>query len=215
MGVLPTDTAGKFPDVGLGWGAPSSIMSTQLSFWDGGQNHPDNGAGKASIRASIARELRYLLTLNTETSRGARISPTGLAHSVGVCLIEDYQVARGKGKGTEPSGGQGMPRFVDVKLSAEDRAAFLKFITEDHDIVGMLQDLVDDGYRVGVSWSGEHQSYTVSLTGRGEGCPNQGLCMTSFAGELGKAIQLALYKHTAITGGRWLTSAESGMEDFG
>jgi hypothetical protein len=108
-----------------------------------------------------------------------------------------------------------MPRFVDVKLTAEQRAAFLVWEKREGDLVTLLQSMADDGYRVGVSWSGEQQAYTVSLTCRGEGDPNNGLCMTSFAKTLSTALWLALYKHLEVTGGRWAGEASGSSEEFG
>ena len=78
-------------------------------------------------------------------------------------------MARGAAKAAKDAAGQGMPRFVDVKLTAEERAGFSTWVRPVGDLVDLLQSLADDGYRVGVSWSGEQQAYTVSLTGRADG----------------------------------------------
>lgn len=170
-------------------------MSEQYRLWRDGSVYPEYGAGRQSIRASIGREMRYLLTISYDASRPGRIRPAGIAHSLGVCLIEDWNMARGKGQSKGASAGSAMPAFVDIKLSREDRAAFLEWYSPDADQVGLLQQFTDDGYRVGVSWSGEHQSYTVSVTCRDADSPNNGLCVTSFARLLPQAIALAWFKH--------------------
>lgn len=190
-------------------------MSGQLELWRNGQPNPENGVGRRKIRESIAREMRYLLTSDDRASGAYRITPAGLAHSMGVCLIEDSNMARGATKTGKGGSEQGLPRFVDVKLTAEDRLDFLRWEQRTDDVVGLLQALSDDGYRVGCSWSGEQQAYTVSLTGRGEGNPNKGLCMTSFAKTLENAMWLALFKHHVITRGAWMDSAYGGSEEFG
>lgn len=190
-------------------------MSEQLRLWDNRANLPEYGEGEQNLRAMLAREMRYLLAISTNTSGRGRIAPAGVVHSLGVCLVEDGNMARGAKKLRDESKNVGMPRFVDVKLTAEQRGDFLDWPERKGDLVVLLQDLADDGYRVGVSWSGEHQSYTVSLTGRADDSPNKGLCMTSFAGKLDVAIWLALFKHRVVTRGRWIESALNEEEDFG
>lgn len=190
-------------------------MSGQLKLWDDGGDGPLNGSGAQNPRASIGREIRYLLAISTGTSRLGRLSPAGLAHSLGVALIEDFNMSRGKGK----SAGQGstatMPRFVDVKLDQESRSAFEKWSAETQDCVYFLQKFADSGYRVGVTWSGEHQTYTVSATCRDEESPNNGLCMTAFSGSLVKAVQVLWYKHAYVAKYDWSSVVPGPTEDFG
>lgn len=168
-----------------------------------------------AVRASIGGELRYLLARSIETSRGFGLSPAGLAHSVGVCLIEDFNMSRGKGKQSEGRGNSGLPTFVDVKLSAEEKEAFVAWSRDDVDPVRCLQAFADEGYRVGVSWSGEHQAYTVSVTCRDSDSANSGLCMTSFGRVLPTAVVLAWYKHEVITGRAWRAFEPDLSESFG
>lgn len=175
----------------------------------------NNQTPAEAFRASLAREMRYLLAISTDTRKARWLSPTGIVHSFGVCLIEDSNMARGKGKASSVGEGNALPRFVDVKLTAEHRAEFSTWVVRDGDLVTLLQSMADDGYRVGVSWSGEKQSYTVSVTCREAGSVNAGLCMTSFAGTLETALWLALYKHVVVTDERWLENAPGGGEDFG
>jgi hypothetical protein len=124
-------------------------------------------------------------------------------------------MARGAKKAAEDVTKTGMPKFVDVKLTAEDRAGFVAWKCTPQEIVTFLQDLCDDGYRVGCSWSSETQAYTVSLTCREASSPNAGLCMTSFAKTLDLAVALAVYKHTVVTGERWVGEDVAAVGDFG
>lgn len=168
-----------------------------------------------AVRASIGRELRYLLARSSEAGRGFGLTPAGLAHSVGVCLIEDSNMARGKGKAGQGSASAAMPRFVDVRLTAEQRSAFLDTTYTDAELVSSLQTLADEGYRVGVTWAGEQQAYTVSLTCREPDDPNNGLCMTSFARELRVALGLMVFKHYEVAERLWLKASESDVGEFG
>lgn len=190
-------------------------MSTQLGLWDDGPVGAEFSPEAVSKRASLYREIRYLLAISAEAGRGERLSPAGLAHSLGVCLIEDSNMARGKGKPEGKGGATALPRFVDVKLSSEEREAFAQWGEREGDLVGRLQGMADSGYRVGVSWSSEQQAYVVSLTCRDPEGVNNGLCMTSFAKTLITALWLALYKHYVVTGEHWVEGAFGSEEEFG
>lgn len=175
----------------------------------------DNRLSAVARRASIARELLYLLTISNNARRGFNIAPSGVAHSVGVCLIEDWNMARGKGKGTDKAAGAGLPTFVDVKLTPEQKENFLAWLGDDVDAVKCLQSFADNGYRIGVSWSGEHQSYTVSATCRDEDSPNNGLCMTSFSRSLTQAVLLAWFKHDVVCRRLWREFVPDQTDTFG
>lgn len=190
-------------------------MSDQLSMWDEGAGGSEHRTPAEAIRASIARELCYLLAISEDAGKAFSIRHAGVAHSVGVALIEDYNVARGKGLAKEARGA-GMPRFVDVKLTAEERDGFLSWTKRGGpNLVTFLQSMADDGYRVGVSWSGEQQAYTVSLTCRQAGNVNEGLCMTSFAKTLENALWLALYKHLVVAEEHWIEASGGQEGEFG
>jgi len=171
--------------------------------------------GAAKKSASIHRSMVWCLTSSTEAGKGRGLTPAGLAHTFAVCLLEMAIMARGAKKVAEDTGKTGLPRFVDVKLTPEARSEFQSMSYTPQEIVAFLQGLCDDGYRVGCSWSGETQSYTVSLTCRDPKSANAGLCMTSFAGTLHMAVSLAVYKHTVYTGEKWLGDGESVAEMFG
>lgn len=124
-------------------------------------------------------------------------------------------MARGKGRGEKQPGSVVMPRFVDVKLTAEQKSEFVDTEWTPFELVAGLQSLSDDGYRVGCSWNSEGQSYIVSLTCRNPESPNSGLCMTSYAKTVERAIALALFKHRYVTKEDWTGGAGPEGEDFG
>jgi hypothetical protein len=130
-------------------------------------------------------------------------------------MIEAGNMARGKGQRDNGTKANAMPTFVDVKLTPQQREAFLEADWVPEDCTKILMDFTSSGYRVGIAWSGEHQSYTVSLTCRDEESPNVGLCMTCFAGELLVAVGLAWYKHDYIAHGDWRSVAIPPAEAFG
>lgn len=180
-----------------------------------GQGSPQMRPAASEFRAAVHRNLVNMLTSSEEPRGGCGLTSAGLAHSVGVAFLEIDIVTRGaktQAKTLTP----GLPRFVDVKLSQEQKAAFVASGPQSAGwVVERLQELAFLGYRLGCSWSGEHQSYTVSLTCRDEESPNNGQCMTSFAGSLLMAIRLALYKHYEICHGVWVVPDPTSGEDFG
>lgn len=201
--------------VGLGWLAPLCTMSENGRVGRSGSGQAENCYGPDVIRAAVRRSLTSMLTISIEARGEGGISSAGLAHSVGVCMLEMAIMARGAKKESEAVT-QGMPKFVDVRLSQEQKAAFTADAPKPAGwIVDRMQQLVFSGYRFGCSWSGEHQSYTVSMTCRNSESPNQGLCMTSFAGQLMTALRLAIYKHEEVCKGVWVMPGPGDDEDFG
>jgi hypothetical protein len=124
-------------------------------------------------------------------------------------------MSRGKGRDVEQKNSGAMPTFVDVKLDPAQRKAFTEWVKLGGNRVVELQKFADDGYRVGVAWSGDHQTYTVSVTCRDVQSPNSGLCMTSFAGDLNQAIALAWYKHEIVCRFEWTAFKPTPGESFG
>jgi len=156
-----------------------------------------------------------MLTSSTESRGGGGITPAGLVHSVGVALLEMAIMSRGAKKTAQEVARSGLPRFVDVKLDHVQKIDFIARTQTADALVVQLQDLCDSGYRIGVTWSGEQQAYTVSLTCRDDKSPNSGCCMTSFAKRLDKAVSLALYKHFVVCGEVWPVGGLPGTEEFG
>lgn len=191
-------------------------MSGQLSYLcDGRGDGSENRPGTNAIRASIGREILYLLTISKDAGKPYAVREAGIAHSLGVCLIEDWHMARGKGKQSEGRANGNFPTFVDVKLDEAQRENFLAWLGDEQDAVKCLQQFADDGYRVGVAWSGEHQTYTVSVTCRDDDSANNGLCMTSFSRSLTQAVLLAWYKHDVVCRRVWTEFKPDQTEQFG
>lgn len=143
------------------------------------------------------------------------MTPAGLVHSLGVCMIEwSLTMARG-GKAAVQQNGSVAPKFVDVKLTTEQRAEFVRMEYNDTELVTWLESFVNDGYRVGFSWASEQQAYFVSLTGRDSGTANDGYCMTSFAKDVRTAVALSFFKHTVVTNELWVSAAEMATGSFG
>jgi hypothetical protein len=186
-------------------------LESNLSGLNGGEN--TDGAARKS--AGIRNTLLWSLTCSRYASVRGQIPHTGVSHTFAVACLELEEMARGNGKPKDGEKPSGMPRFIDVPLSADDKHAFKEFLPAASDLVGWMARMCDSGYRIGSSWSGESQSYTVSLTCRDPESPNAGMCMTSFAKDLRTAVALAQFKHEVLTRGVWVSAAERDMGEFG
>lgn len=134
-----------------------------------------------------------------------------------LCIeLEGWQnMARGKSGQSRSDAWAGAPKFVDVPLNAAAKAEFTALSYAAQDVLDGIERIVNDGHRVGLAYSVERSSYTVSLTGRDDGCANKGLCMTSFASTPLRALALAVYKHQTLCDGVWTLAGVSEDEDFG
>lgn len=206
---------GILPHVGLGWPAPLMMSRREHGTPVGSHSGSENRAGGPRKLERIQNSILYTLVRSKEARRLGEITPTGFAHTFAVCMLELDAMARGKGDKEKTGNVVGMPTFVDIKLDAETRRNFLVWSGGDHDVLKILADFADTGYRVGCSWSGEHQSYTISITCRSGEQPNNGLCMTSFARTIEQGVLLAWYKHSVLAKGAWRTYAPEAEEGFG
>lgn len=191
-------------------------MSENHRKLDGGvvygpESRPGNGQGSRGT----TRSMMWCFASGSNARIRCGVSDAGIAHTFAVCMLELETMARGGGKGPGKSSASTMPKFVDIKLTQEDKADFLRQNYDDKFLVTVLQSLCDDGYRVGCVWDAERQAYVVSLTCRNSESENNGLCMTSFGKNIRTAVGLAVYKHTVLTEERWLGEAGAGSEDFG
>lgn len=104
--------------------------------------------------------------------------------------------------------------FVNINLDAKQRKE-IKALHEndDVDLKTLLDNLTTDGYRVGLAYNPEKDSFTCSLTGTKAAAHNEGLCCVSHAGSAPKALIVATYKHyTICQGGSWKEHAESDAD---
>lgn len=166
-------------------------------------------------RLRVLRSILGALASDKQDRAERKISPAGLVHEFGVYLIElEIVMARGNGRRVVESTYQA-PRFVDIRLTAEQKAVFVKTALSDQAVVDAIQGLVADGYRLGLSWASEQHAYYASLTGRSTGTVNDGFVLTSFAADIRTAVRLTLYKHFEVTEGLWGGNEAADREAWG
>jgi hypothetical protein len=91
--------------------------------------------------------------------------------------------------------------FIDVKLTAEQKAAFAEFEAEFQ--WTFMDDLLADEIKLSLSYDDNTETYLASMTsvkhaGNGLRC-----VLTARAGTWERAVMLACYKHFALLEGDW------------
>ena len=123
-------------------------------------------------------------------------------------------MARGKQRTVVAKDG-GLPAFVNVTLSQDDRVAMKTLDQSVDGLVDWLELMARDGYRIGLSWNSERSAYICSVTARDTGTPNDGKCVTSFAPTVMQVVFVAWYKHVHILGAVWLDDTAVLEGSFG
>lgn len=91
--------------------------------------------------------------------------------------------------------------FSNIQLTKADKLAVKKMAWGSAECMGYLQSMVDDLYKVTVSYDWDNHCYTVSATGKGEA--NAGLTMTQRHSDLFVAIAAHAHCHLEKTQAIW------------
>lgn len=78
--------------------------------------------------------------------------------------------------------------FVNVSLSQQERRTISDNLLGAEECFQFLMDVVEDGYKVSLSYSIPEDVHTVSLTGIYQGRPNAGLTMSMRHRDFDKAL---------------------------
>lgn len=94
--------------------------------------------------------------------------------------------------------------FVNVALFSQDKQAIKKMANENGDVWPLLDDLLQQGYKVTFTADFENDCVICSLTGWDEmTAPNDGLTMTQRHADPRIAFLASLFVHMEKTGGEW------------
>lgn len=86
--------------------------------------------------------------------------------------------------------------FVEVRLNEEEKTDFKKRYSSEADkLLGMVDEIVKNGYKISSSYDTTNNCIIVALTCKEPNSPNFNYVMTSRAGEVWEATALAMYKH--------------------
>ncbi len=92
--------------------------------------------------------------------------------------------------------------FIDVKLDADDKAAFRDFESSNFQWT-YLEDVLADEIKLSLSYDGDNDTYLCSLTSIKHAGNNLRCVLTARADTWERAIMLAIFKHAALLEGDW------------
>ena len=105
----------------------------------------------------------------------------------------------------------GYTQFVNVNVPAHMKDAARQYLRDADTFVTAVGDIVESGYRFGLSYDEKRDALIASLTCRREGDPNMGKTLTAFAPTWAEAMAVVLFKHYEVCGQIWDTPAERDL----
>ena len=110
-----------------------------------------------------------------------------------------------KGKYTSDTDGEvEWGGYINVVLSEEEKRDYQKW-SEEHatDIWKLLEDLLSEGLKYGLSYDTENTCYIATFTGNAVSVDDKRYCLTARSGLWGDATSLLVYKHLVLAKGDW------------
>jgi len=107
--------------------------------------------------------------------------------------------------------------FVDIDLGPDHKDAIRDLSTDPLDVMGLVAELVEEGYKVSLSNDSAHNSYICAITQTDPGQPNAGYTLSGRGSTLEKAINSVAYKHFTLADGGWWKNvpAAAAWDDVG
>jgi len=103
--------------------------------------------------------------------------------------------------------------FINVVVTDAEKGEFHEWYDENADHVNpMMDDLLAEGMKYGVSFDRENECYIVTLTGGLVEKANLRCCVTSRAGTWADANALAVWKHYILCAGNYGDLLTSGRK---
>lgn len=125
-------------------------------------------------------------------------------------MAKATQNGKKRGKKSAPQYG-----FARCELTAEDKKAAKAWSQiETKNLGPLLHDVGASGYKIGLSYSDEHDTWTASFSGKPDEAINELMVLTARHKDWVQALMTLLYKHTVIfKSGVW--ESDDGDEDDG
>lgn len=116
------------------------------------------------------------------------------------------KAAANKAKKADQDGWKG---FVSLELNDQQKAEAKKLMIDHERTVDNVWALVDDGYKISVSYDAYHSAYVCAATCRDALSVNNGLTLTGRGGGILAAMASLWYKHDVVCGRNWTTHANA------
>ena len=120
-----------------------------------------------------------------------------------------------KAKGTRDNLNGFTTKFVNFKLSKDEKEEFESFMSHPADhLVEQLVVFISEGHKLSQSWDDKNKCFIASATCKDEGSLNHDYCMTSRHPEWFPAVMMNVFKNNIMAKGTpWMDLMES--EDWG
>ena len=111
--------------------------------------------------------------------------------------------ARKSSPAKSASGDNGMPTFVNVNLSDEQKAFVKGNLPSVVEVLDKIEDLLADNYKLTVSFDDTTDCYAAYLIGKDNQVTNAGLMLSAYAPVLMGVFAMLLYKHYTVLQEDW------------
>ena len=113
--------------------------------------------------------------------------------------IEEVEMARGKGSSKSFSkGGSWKDKLLHIPMDGHDGDDVRTHYGDAVSLMDGIDDVVQKGYKLSISYNVGNDTFIASLSGRVEGTPNFDFTISGFAPTWDMAVGVVLYKHYII-----------------
>lgn len=105
--------------------------------------------------------------------------------------------------------------FVNVELTAEDKAYFRVWDVEVDDAFDLLLGRVVGNYRLSISYNKKNDNFIASLTANEGTGENEGYTLSAFGKDMPTAIRVLAFKDSYMLNGDWTTAKTAAKDDIG
>lgn len=106
------------------------------------------------------------------------------------------------GKSTKKQSSAEWKGFIDCRLTEEQVEGLMMWELSYEDVWVALTGELSGNYRFTLSFNSQNDHFVAALTG-GEGSPNQGYTLSSFAPDVDTAVRALCYKHFVVLEQDW------------
>lgn len=126
---------------------------------------------------------------------------------------EEKRSARKTTQATRPAN-DGWRGFVQLELVEADKPAVRALRDDPERLADNVYGMVDDGYKLSISYDTGNDSYVFSATGKREAGRNAGLTLTGRGGAIVSAMAALWYKHDTLLQRDWSNAATKTGKKF-
>lgn len=125
----------------------------------------------------------------------------------------EWEMARGRKPQVEVQDGKGMPVFINCQMASTERPKVTKFGENADKIWGLVEQLLNDGYKLSWSFDRSRGAYVASLTCKAVDDDNFNQTLSAWSSGWYDALVAVLYKHFVYLSAVWANALTVKSED--